>query len=798
MPVTRSQSALGKTPLGCKLSNAAGFVEEKQRNLAPQSVLKENAEPPQENFQNSSQQQPLKTSHASVSLFTPRVMTRSSSRQAQAQVVPMDIEDDSDEISKMLLRCSSKGRIQHESFLACPPPVSSTVVYSTPPPSCGNRNINDRPVLTGIEFGCKKTSSPQGQGESTTPRSGSRRRDLRSHFLRGKCDDPEEVGRIMVYVRLRPLSKKEKDAGARSSVRVADKKDIFLTEMQLETDYLRLKRVRGRHFVFDAVFHENTGQQEVYDTSTADLVEAVLQGKNASVFCYGATGAGKTYTMLGTVSQPGVMVLALKDLFSKLKDRSKDGDYLVSLSYLEVYNETVVDLLSPGRPLIIREDNKGITTAGLTHYQAFSAEEVMLLLQRGNQHRTTEPTRINETSSRSHAILQVTAEYKVRMETSTITRIGKLSLIDLAGSERALATDQRSLRSIEGANINKSLLALSRCIKALVEGDKHVPFRNSKLTQLLKDSLGGACQTAMIANITPSHVSFGETQNTLHWADKAKEIRTKVTAKEELEIPESQEEQTKLLLEMQKQNQQLRLQLASLQQKYIALQFSSVTKDPLQSPVKNPLASPNRFPEYQATALLSPRVNRDAEKTVRELKKAIEMMEKEALRVQRQHRKKEGEMSNSIAALTMQVKQKDDMIKKLSQQKDGRVVATTPRGKAMQSETPRGLATNLPPSGRPAPLTSEQKMKPARKSKLSFATPGVPEPAAAPESPSATKSRFFSPAKAEVTSKKRSFWDLGGSNSPSLADRIRCTRSNSTTPSLLLQPGFTRRRKSDE
>ncbi|EFJ38461.1 hypothetical protein SELMODRAFT_402396 [Selaginella moellendorffii] len=748
MPVTRSQSALGKTPLGCKLSNAAGFVEEKQRNLAPQSVLKENAEPPQENFQNSSQQQPLKTSHASVSLFTPRVMTRSSSRQAQAQVVPMDIEDDSDEISKMLLRCSSKGRIQHESFLACPPPVSSTVVYSTPPPSCGNRNINDRPVLTGIEFGCKKTSSPQGQGESTTPRSGSRRRDLRSHFLRGKCDDPEEVGRIMVYVRLRPLSKKEKDAGARSSVRVADKKDIFLTEMQLETDYLRLKRVRGRHFVFDAVFHENTGQQEVYDTSTADLVEAVLQGKNASVFCYGATGAGKTYTMLGTVSQPGVMVLALKDLFSKLKDRSKDGDYLVSLSYLEVYNETVVDLLSPGRPLIIREDNKGITTAGLTHYQAFSAEEVMLLLQRGNQHRTTEPTRINETSSRSHAILQVTAEYKVRMETSTITRIGKLSLIDLAGSERALATDQRSLRSIEGANINKSLLALSRCIKALVEGDKHVPFRNSKLTQLLKDSLGGACQTAMIANITPSHVSFGETQNTLHWADKAKEIRTKVTAKEELEIPESQEEQTKLLLEMQKQNQQLRLQLASLQQK--------------------------------------------------ELKKAIEMMEKEALRVQRQHRKKEGEMSNSIAALTMQVKQKDDMIKKLSQQKDGRVVATTPRGKAMQSETPRGLATNLPPSGRPAPLTSEQKMKPARKSKLSFATPGVPEPAAAPESPSATKSRFFSPAKAEVTSKKRSFWDLGGSNSPSLADRIRCTRSNSTTPSLLLQPGFTRRRKSDE
>lgn len=111
---------------------------------------------------------------------------------------------------------------------------------------------------------------------------------------------------------------------------------------------------------------------------------------------------------------------------------------------------------------------------------------------------------------------------------NVVNRVGKLSLIDLAGSERALATDQRTLRSLEGANINRSLLALSSCINALVEGKKHIPFRNSKLTQLLKDSLGGACNTVMIANISPSNLSFGETQNTLHWADRAKEIRTKV------------------------------------------------------------------------------------------------------------------------------------------------------------------------------------------------------------------------------------------------------------------------------
>lgn len=122
-------------------------------------------------------------------------------------------------------------------------------------------------------------------------------------------------------------------------------------------------------------------------------------------------------------------------------------------------------------------------------------------------------------------------EYQVRDGAMNVTnRIGKLSLIDLAGSERALATDQRTMRSLEGANINRSLLALSSCINALVEGKKHIPYRNSKLTQLLKDSLGGTCNTVMIANISPSNLSFGETQNTLHWAHRAKEITPKVNS----------------------------------------------------------------------------------------------------------------------------------------------------------------------------------------------------------------------------------------------------------------------------
>ncbi|KAH9627536.1 hypothetical protein KSS87_008391 [Heliosperma pusillum] len=363
----------------------------------------------------------------------------------------------------------------------------------------------------------------------------------------------------MVFVRLRPMMKKEKEAGSRSCIRIVNQRDVYLTEFASENDYLRLKRLRGRHFTFDSSFTESATQLEVYSTTTADLVEAVLQGRNGSVFCYGATGAGKTYTMLGTVGNPGVMVLAIKDLYTKIKQRSFEGHHTVHLSYLEVYNETVKDLLSPGRPLVLREDKQtiaieilgsevaytnllrpylvvavselksGIVAAGLSQYRAYSTDEVMALLHQGNKNRTTEPTRANETSSRSHAILQVMVEYQTRdASMNLVNRVGKLSLIDLAGSERALATDQRTVRSVEGANINRSLLSLSSCINALVEGKKHIPYRNSKLTQLLKDSLGGACNTVMIANISPSNFTFGETQNTLHWADRAKEIRNKV------------------------------------------------------------------------------------------------------------------------------------------------------------------------------------------------------------------------------------------------------------------------------
>ncbi|KAM0849971.1 hypothetical protein ACQ4PT_053379 [Festuca glaucescens] len=570
--------------------------------------------------------------------------------------------------------------------------------------------------------------------------------------------------RILVFVRLRPMSRKEKEAGSKSCVKIVNKKDVYLTELASENDYLRLKRVRGRHFCFDASFPDSTTQAEVYNTSTADLVEGVLQGRNGTVFCYGATGAGKTYTMLGTIENPGVMVLAIKDLFLKVRQRSHDGSHSIQLSYLEVYNETVRDLLSPGRPLHLREDKQqGTVAAGLTQYRAYSTDEVMKLLQQGNQNRTTEPTRVNETSSRSHAILQVVVEYRYMDGPSVVTRVRKLSLIDLAGSERALATDQRSQRSLEGANINRSLLALSSCINALVEGKKHVPYRNSKLTQLLKDSLGGSCNTVMIANISPSNISFGETQNTLHWADRAKEIKTKaVTAGNEdiFKASDSDTEPAKLVLELQKENSELRQQVVKQQQKLLTVQAQSLTPNttPQQSAAPSPHVSTPCSTQRKAkrsildgSCFSTPNAKRPADNAqVRDLQRKVKTLEAEIEKMKKEH--------------YLQLKQKDEFI--------------------------RGLINRKNPND-PEAATAERRVitrASIRKAHKDAAAAGELK------SPS---HRFTSPT---PTAKKRTFWDFGGDSPSVLAVNVRKTRSHVAAetppraPSMLLQPGFSRQR----
>jgi len=237
----------------------------------------------------------------------------------------------------------------------------------------------------------------------------------------------------------------------------------------------------------------------------------------------------------GTAQQPGIIFLTMQELFERLDDRT-DRQTEITLSYLEIYNETIRDLLVPEgssgkQGLMLREDaNQVVSVAGLSSHHPKDVGEVMNMLIVGNAARTQSPTDANATSSRSHAVLQINVAQKDRdASVSEPMTMATLSIIDLAGSERASATRNRGERLLEGANINKSLLALGGCINALCDSRKknHIPYRNSKLTRLLKFSLGGNCKTVMIVCVSPSSVHYDETQNTLRYANRAKNIQTK-------------------------------------------------------------------------------------------------------------------------------------------------------------------------------------------------------------------------------------------------------------------------------
>ncbi|KAH8887143.1 kinesin [Thozetella sp. PMI_491] len=296
------------------------------------------------------------------------------------------------------------------------------------------------------------------------------------------------------------------------------------------------KKVKDQVFAFDRVFDDNATQIDIYEGTTKSLLDNVLDGYNATVFAYGATGCGKTHTITGTSQQPGIIFMTMQELFEKIQERSDEKTTEVSLSYLEIYNETIRDLLVPGgskQGLMLREDlNQAVTVAGLTSHHPKDVQEVMDMIVQGNEYRTVSPTAANAVSSRSHAVLQINVAQKDRnADVNEPHTMATLSIIDLAGSERASATQNRGERLIEGANINKSLLALGSCINALCDPRKrnHVPYRNSKLTRLLKFSLGGNCKTVMIVCVSPSSAHFDETQNTLRYANRAKNIQTKVT-----------------------------------------------------------------------------------------------------------------------------------------------------------------------------------------------------------------------------------------------------------------------------
>ncbi|KAF3817013.1 hypothetical protein GH733_014361 [Mirounga leonina] len=349
-----------------------------------------------------------------------------------------------------------------------------------------------------------------------------------------------EDSKVRVVVRVRPPTPRELESQRRPVVQVVDERVLVFDPEEPDRGFLGLKwgsthdgpKKKGKDltFVFDRVFGEAATQQDVFQHTTHSVLDSFLQGYNCSVFAYGATGAGKTHTMLGREGDPGIMYLTTMELYRRLEAHQEEKRFEVLISYQEVYNEQIHDLLEPKGPLAIREDpDKGVVVQGLSFHQPTSAEQLLELLTRGNRNRTQHPTDANATSSRSHAIFQIFVKQQDRVPGLTqALRVAKMSLIDLAGSERASSTHAKGERLREGANINRSLLALINVLNALADakGRKtHVPYRDSKLTRLLKDSIGGNCHTVMIATVSPSSLTYEDTYNTLKYADRAKEIK---------------------------------------------------------------------------------------------------------------------------------------------------------------------------------------------------------------------------------------------------------------------------------
>ncbi|XP_042315513.1 kinesin-like protein KIF18A [Sceloporus undulatus] len=346
---------------------------------------------------------------------------------------------------------------------------------------------------------------------------------------------------VKVVVRVRPESQKERDGNFVKVLQVVDKHILVFDPKVEEVSFFHGKKQPYRDlnkrqnkdlkFMFDAVFGEDSSQLEVFKETTKTVLDGFLNGYNCTVLAYGATGAGKTHTMLGSPENPGVMYLTMMELYNSIEQMKEEKHCAIAVSYLEVYNEQIHDLLVNSGALAVREDpQKGVVVQGLTLHQPKSAAEILQMLDYGNKNRTQHPTDVNASSSRSHAVFQI--YLRQQDKTASINqnvRIAKMCLIDLAGSERASATKAKGARFREGANINRSLLALGNVINALADPKskkQHIPYRNSKLTRLLKDSLGGNCRTIIIAAVSPSSLFYDDTYNTLKYASRAKDIKS--------------------------------------------------------------------------------------------------------------------------------------------------------------------------------------------------------------------------------------------------------------------------------
>ncbi|CAN6564305.1 unnamed protein product [Malus baccata var. baccata] len=399
---------------------------------------------------------------------------------------------------------------------------------STPPPipsrsSSMRRNGDHRVSPSELSPGLLNINSFDTE---LLPEATSRSRVLpENNLLKSFSADKERgntsnVAKIKVVVRKRPLNKKEFAKKEEDIITIEPHSNaLTVHETKLKVDLTEY--VERHEFVFDAVLNEDVSNDEVYFETVEPIVPLIFQRTKATCFAYGQTGSGKTYTM-----QP-LPLKASQDILRLMLETYRNQGFQLFVSFFEIYGGKLFDLLNDRKKLCMREDGKQqVCIVGLQEYRVSNVDTVREFIEKGNSTRSTGTTGANEESSRSHAILQLCIKRSADgTETKPARLVGKLSFIDLAGSERgADTTDNDKQTRMEGAEINKSLLALKECIRALDSDQGHIPFRGSKLTEVLRDSFVGDSRTVMISCISPSSGSCEHTLNTLRYADRVKSL----------------------------------------------------------------------------------------------------------------------------------------------------------------------------------------------------------------------------------------------------------------------------------
>ena len=349
-------------------------------------------------------------------------------------------------------------------------------------------------------------------------------------------EDTESKGNVTVVCRFRPLNQKEKDMNEKPCVDFASDGKTVIVKSQYDT-------MTPLNFNFDRVFSPDSTQNEVYEAAAKPIVESVLEGFNGTVLTYGQTSSGKTHTMTGPSiddpNQRGIIPRMVNTVFSHIENADEHLEFTVKVAYCEIYLEKIRDLLCPEKSnLKISEDKtRGIYIVDLTEEYVANDAEVYNLMKTGHSNREVGFTNMNEGSSRSHAIFSLTVTQTNTRDLSS--KAGKLYLVDLAGSEKVGKTGAEGKRLDEAKNINKSLSCLGLVIFSLTDGKStHVPYRDSKLTRVLQDSLGGNSKTSLIITCSPAAYNEPETVSTLRFGVRAKAVKNKPKVNKEYSIAE--------------------------------------------------------------------------------------------------------------------------------------------------------------------------------------------------------------------------------------------------------------------